>query len=42
MSEQTATERLRHMLDERGVRWSVPDEYYNQDSVTYWHTGNIR
>lgn len=37
----TATERLRRLLDERGIEWSVPDEVYNQDSVTYWQVGNI-
>lgn len=36
-----ATDRLRQLLNEREVNWTVPDESYNQDSVTYWQVGNI-
>lgn len=38
----TITERLRYLLDERGIEWTVPDEVYNQDSITYWQVGNIK
>ena len=38
----TATEELRRMLDERGVEWTVPDESWNQDSITYWKVGSIK
>ena len=38
----TATERIRAMLDERGVEWTVPDESWNQDSITYWKVGSIK
>ena len=38
----TATERLRELLDERGVEWAAPDESWNQDSITYWKVGSIK
>lgn len=38
----SATERIRAMLDERGVEWTVPDESWNQDSITYWKVGSIK
>lgn len=37
-----ATEELRRLLDERGVGWAVPDESWNQDSITYWKVGSIK
>lgn len=38
----TATNELRRLLDERGVEWTVPDESWNQDSITYWKVGSIK
>ena len=38
----TATDELRRMMDERGVEWTVPDEVWNQDSITYWQVGSIK
>ena len=42
MHELTATDVLCRMLDERGVEWTVPDESWNQDSITYWKVGSIK
>lgn len=41
-SNPIATDVLRRMLDERGVEWTVPDESWNQDSITYWKVGSIK
>lgn len=38
----SATDELRRMLDESGVEWTVPDESWNQDSITYWKVGSIK
>lgn len=38
----SATDELRRLLDERGVEWVVPDESWNQDSITYWKVGSIK
>lgn len=35
----TATERLRQLLDERGVKWEEPDPY--QDATAWVGSGNI-
>lgn len=40
-TERAALE-LRRLLDERGVEWTVPDESWNQDSITYWKVGSIK
>lgn len=38
----SATDELRRLLDECGVEWAVPDESWNQDSITYWKVGSIK
>jgi ribosomal protein S27AE len=35
-SEKTATERLRELLDERGVRWTYADGIVNFSDGKYW------
>lgn len=39
---ESSTKILRRMLDERGVEWTVPDESWNQESITYWKVGSIK
>jgi hypothetical protein len=38
----SSTKIVRRLLDERGVEWTVPDESWNQDSITYWKVGSIK
>lgn len=40
----TATDELRHLLDERGVEWDADDEIMDDGSisqVTYWYSNDI-
>lgn len=38
----SATDELRAELTRRGVKWAVPDESWNQESITYWKVGSIK
>ena len=36
-----ATDKLRRMLDERGVEWRPSGDYYCKNVITHWNTGSI-
>lgn len=38
----SSTERLRSMLDERGVEWWPSEVPWDEDSVTYWIVGQTK
>ena len=38
----TATERVRELLDERGVEWWPSDERWNEDVITHWYAGLLK
>ena len=38
----SASDEVRHLLDERGVEWWPSDEPWNEGVITHWHAGPFK